>query len=310
MRSLTATAAAEDDDGRAFELAQSAVTIAEALRAAGATDVRFQRVRAAAHYALGSHLLGSGDRGRARASFESAFAIYQEIHDGGFGDAEVRRSLALCHKRLGAIMAVEQPAQAIVHMRRAVELDEAGVADLPTSPQRRRDLSTSSIQLGYALMRTGDSTGALAAYGLALKLREDLLREDANDNQARRDLASALWYLGNLQNQVSASLEAMASFERALALSPGATYMSALIRSGLADALQSLGRLNETVLMRKQALDGFRALLAKTPAASNILQSIVREQRVLGDSLMQFALQAPAGTLRARTKARRVCGLR
>ena len=91
----------------------------------------------------------------------------------------------------------------------------------------------------------------------------------------------------------------MAPFEQALALSPGATYMSALIRSGLADALQNLGRLDETVQMRKQALDGFRVLLAKTPGAANVLQSIVREQRVLGDSLMQFARRAPTAPLRA-----------
>ena len=298
--SLIDTAVAENDSGRALELTQSAVAAAESLRLAGATDVRFQRALAAAHYAMGSRLLGTGDRVGARASFESALPIYQAIQDGGNAGAEIRRSLALCHKRLGAIIAVEEPAQAIVHMRRAVELDEAGVADLPASPRSGGAISRVEHSARVCVDRgSGNPAGALAAYHLAREIREDLLRDDAHDDQARRDLASVLWYIGNLHNQVSRPLEAMPPFERALALSPGATYMSALIRSGLADALQNLGRLDETVRMRKQSLDGFRVLLAKTPGASNVLQSIVREQRVLGDSLMQFAQRAPTASLRA-----------
>ena len=180
MLSLIDTAVAENDSGRALELTQSAVAAAESLRLAGATDVRFQRVLACRSLRDGQS--PAGDWRPRRRPGQLRKRLSDLPGDPGRRQrrrGELRRSLALCHKRLGAIIAVEEPAQAIVHMRRAVELDEAGVADLPASPQRRRDLSTSNIQLGYALMRIGDPAGALAAYHLARELREDLLRDDA-----------------------------------------------------------------------------------------------------------------------------------
>ena len=159
-------------------------------------EMRFRRLLATAHYTLGAQYREIGDTPRALASFESATPLFQTVYDASPGDPEIRRSLALCHKRLGAILAERNPAQAVDHMRLAVALDEASLAANPNAPRQRRDLSTSNIELGFALLGSGDPRAGLVAYRRALALREELMRDDPKDVQAPRDVASALWYIG------------------------------------------------------------------------------------------------------------------
>ena len=309
VESLLSTAGVEDDAARALEQTKSAVALAESLHRSRGTEPRFIRGLASAHYAMGVRWLGNAEAARALTSFEAAAPLYQTVYDAS-GDAEVRRSLALCHKRLGAILGLKDPAQAVGHIRRAVELDEAGVAAAPNAPQRRRDLSTSSIQLGFVLTQLGDRQQARAAYQRALSLREDLMGDDPRDTQAIRDVASALWYVGNLDNGSSRPQEAMVSFRRALPLaiqtSTGTSDMVGLIIDGLAQAHENLGEYSEAISLRRQSLAHIRAKLAGRPADANERQLIATGQMRLGDALMRLARLATEPAVRA-TRKREAC---
>ena len=214
-------------------------------------ELRFRRDLATAHYTLGSQYRAIGDTPRALASFEHATPLFQAVYDASPGDADLRRSLALCHKRLGAILAEREPTQALDHMRLAVALDEASLAASPNSPVQRRDLSTSNIELGVALLGAGDPQGGLTAYRRALALREALMHDDPKNVQAPHDVASALWYIGAAENSSGHHVEAMASFQRAIPLATPLLSdrddLPALIISGLADSYKGMGRLTEAL---------------------------------------------------------------
>ncbi len=295
VASLISAAYAEDRIGPSIEHAQAAVTIAEALLAARPQELRFRRALASAHYTLGSQHRSIGDTPRARASFEQAAPLFQAVYEANPADADVRRSVALCHKRLGAILAEHDPAKAVPHMRRAIELDEASLAASPKAPRARRDLSTSNIQLGFALSKTGDLQGALTAYRRALELREGLMREDTKNVQAPKDVASALYYIGAAESDAGHALEAIAAFQRALPLA--ATRMTdidglvPLILSGTANAYERSGRPAESLRMRRQALDLYRRILTLQPRLVKIRRDVVSTHRALATTLAHLAAQ-------------------
>ena len=274
VASLIATAYAEDQIGPSLEQAQAAVTTAESLLAVRPEELRFRRALASAYYALGSQYRTIGDTPRALTNFERATPLYQAVYDANTGDAELRRSVALCHKRLGAILGEREPARAVAHMRSAIALDEASLAASPQAPRQRRDLSTSNTQLGFALLRLGDAQGALAAYRRALELREGLMRDDANNVQAPKDVATALYYIGVAENGIGRRAEAIAAFERAMPLAAvrlsSTDDLPALILSGLADVYQGSGRLTEALRLTRQALERRKGMLADQPGMTTL----------------------------------------
>jgi non-specific serine/threonine protein kinase/serine/threonine-protein kinase len=295
VSSLIGTAYAEDQVGASLEHAQAAVTTAEFLLAAKPKELRFRRALASAHYALGSQYRAIGDTPHALASFEQATPLYQAVYDSNTGDTEVRRSVALCHKRLGAILLERDPGQAVGHMRRAIELDEASLASSPMGPRQRRDLSTSNTQLGFALWRIGDAQGALVAYRRALSLREGLMRDDAKNVQAPHDVSSALYYIGVAENGIGNRAEAIASFQRAMPLAAVRLSdhddLAASIMSGLADTYEGSGRLTESLRMRRQALEKRQGMLANQPRLTALRRGVVFSQQALGATLVKLTAQ-------------------
>jgi tetratricopeptide (TPR) repeat protein len=180
-------------------------------------------------------------------------------------------------------------------MRSAIALDEASLAASPKAPRQRRDLSTSNTQLGFALWRLGDAHGALAAYRRALELREGLMREDANNVQAPKDVATALYYIGVAENGLGRRAEAIAAFERAMPLAAvrvsSTDDLTALIISGLADVYQGSGRLTDALRFRRQALERRRDMLAAQPGMTALRRAVVSSQEDIGGTLVQLAGQ-------------------
>ena len=273
VASLMDAAYAEDQVGPSLENAEAAVATALFLRNARPEEMRFRLLLATAHYTLGSQYRGIGDTPRAQASFESATPLLQAVYDANPGDGEARRLLALCHKRLGAILSERKPADAVNHLRVAVALDEASLAGSPKAPRQRRDLSTSNIELGFSLLRSGDPRAGLTAYRRALAIRQDLMRDDPNDVQAPRDVASALWSIGSAYNTIGNWTDAIASFESARplvkVLMSDRDDLPARIDTGLADSSEGLGRLNDALRLRRQALERHQALLRASAEDQN-----------------------------------------
>jgi non-specific serine/threonine protein kinase/serine/threonine-protein kinase len=304
VESLINTAFAEDEVGPSLEHGQAAVTTAESLVAARPEDLRFRRALASAHYALGSQYRTIGDSPRALTHFEKATPLFQSVYDANPGDVDARRSVALCHKRLGAILGEREPAAAIPHLRLAITLDEASLAASPKAPRQRRDLSTSNTQLGFALVRIGDVPGALTVYRRALELREGLMREDAKDAQAPKDVAIALYYIGVAENGLGRRAEAIAAFQRALALAAtrgsDREDLPALIMSGLADTYEGSGRLTDALGMRRRALELYRSMLANRPALTTVRRAVVMGHQALGATLVRLTEQERQPALRRR----------
>ena len=267
--------------------------MAESLLIARPQELRFRRQVAAAHYALGAQYREIGDTAHALASFERATPLFQAVYDARPGDAQANRDLALCHKRLGAILGEPEPAQALSHLRQAVALDTARLAVSAESPQGRRDLSVSNIELGYALLRIDDAQGGLVAYRRALGLREGLVRDDPKNAMAPHDLASALWSIGVAENAMGNRAMALASFQRAMPLATPPISdrddLQARIVSGLADAYEGSGRLAEALRMRRQALERHRALLAGQPAMKTLRRAVATDEKALGATLASLA---------------------
>jgi tetratricopeptide (TPR) repeat protein len=180
-------------------------------------------------------------------------------------------------------------------MRSAIALDEKSLAESPQAPRQRRDLSTSNTQLGFALRKIGDTQGALAAYHRALDLREGLMRDDANNVQAPRDVATALYYIGVAENDLGRRAEAIATFQRAMPLavvrSGGTDDLPALIFTALASAYQGSGRLAEALRLRRQALELRLAMLARQPGLKTMRRAVVSGQNEIGGTLAQLAAQ-------------------
>jgi tetratricopeptide (TPR) repeat protein len=285
------------DTGPSLEHAKEAVATAESLHAARPLETRFTRQVAAAQYALGSQYREIGDMPRALAAFESATPVYQAIYDANPRGAEANRALALCHKRLGAILAEMQSPRALGHLRSAVALDEATLSEQPNGPQERRDLSVSLIQLGIALQKAGDLKGALAPLRRAVVLREGLVRDDPDNARAPRDLAVALWSVGVLQNDMGHWADALASLDRAALLAKslaattrptGTQDLRATIARALADSYEGSGRLSEALGFRKQALQGHRALFAGQPGMRGLRRDVAWDEKALGGTLARL----------------------
>ena len=292
--SLIDAAEAEDEVGPSFEHARAAVQIMSSLVEARPRDSRVRRVLATAHYTLGAQHRAVGETALALESFERATPLFQSVYDANPADADVRRLLALCHKRLGAILSAQDPPRALPHLRHAIALDEASLEQSPLATQPRRDLSTSNIELGFGLRRVGDAQGALAAYRRALALRESMLRDDAGNRQAPHDVASALFYIGDLQNEMGAHAEATASLQRALPLSaPLRPYdeLQALIITALADSFEGRGRLAEALPLRIRARDELRAMADAQPASKSLRRLLVKNEVELAETLTRFSEQ-------------------
>ena len=304
VASLMDAAYAEDQVGPSLENAQAAAAAATFLRNVRPAEMRFRRLLGKAHYTLGSQYRAIGDTPRALASFEIATPLFQAVYDANQNDGEARRLLALCHKRLGAILSGRKPTDAVSHMRLAVALDEASLAGSPSAPRQRRDLSTSNIELGFALVSSGDPRAGLTAYRRALAIRQDLMRDDPNDVQAPRDVASALWYIGRAHNTIGNWTEAIASFESAgplaRVLMSDRDDLPALIDTGLADSYEGLGRLNDALRLRRQALERHQALLEHQPRIKTLRRAVVGSESALGATLGQLADRQPDAARRLR----------
>ena len=297
VQSHVAMAYSEQEPQAAVANALAAVAGAESLAAARPGERRFRQWLASAQYALGSQHRAIGDMPRALEAFERASAIYQALYDLDRGDGDLERALAQCHKRLGAILGERRSPVAIVHMRKAVELDERRVAANPKAPLGRRDLSVSLIQLGWGLQRVGDRGSALAAYLRAIQIREDLVRDDAANARARDDLAVALWTAGNLKKEMGDGPGALAMLERAEALSPSSFALSLPAASGdlgarvletRAEVYEAAGRFGEALALRQTIVGRRRAAFAADAHSPNLRRDLAQDEVGLGETLYRL----------------------
>jgi tetratricopeptide (TPR) repeat protein len=298
VASLVFATYAEPEVAPSLEHARAAVVEAEALVAARPGEARFQGLLAQAHYAEGSQYRDIGESARALPSFEKAAPLYEQANAKDPRDGAALRGLALCQKRIGAILVDgDEPRKALPYLRRAVVLDEARLAQGKEVLGLRRDLSVSHTQLGFALLSAGEADAALASFEQALALRESIVRDDPRQADAPNDVASALWYIGKARIAQRRWDEARASLRRALPLAARPRNdrddLLASVQSALADAHEGQGRLAEALLLRRESLDYRRRLFEAKPDVKTLRRGAARGALDLGATLGALAAREP-----------------
>jgi tetratricopeptide (TPR) repeat protein len=197
----------------AYATFQYAVRLSEAEVAAHPGDLRAHRTQAVNSYAIGTLLAQEKYYPEAIAAFQSALGVFEKIAAAPGSNREALRSVALCHKRLGALYSFTNVQQAVASYEAARALDERIVKSNPDDGSARLDLSFTYSDLGEMLRRLGRLTEASDSVGKALAIR---LKEAAADpNNARANIAVATSYLGlgNIRDSQGKLAEALSSYQ-------------------------------------------------------------------------------------------------
>jgi len=124
------------------------------------------------------------------------------------------------------------------------------------------------------------------------------MSDDAKNVQAPHDVASALRYIGEAENQLGDHTAAIASLQRAMRLAKqpldDRDDLGPSIVSLLANAYEGSGRLDDALRMRREALDQRRALLARQPGIRILRRQVVASQQSLAATLVQLTAREHA----------------
>jgi non-specific serine/threonine protein kinase/serine/threonine-protein kinase len=227
------------------------------------------------------------ERARAERRFndvrQMANSFLFEFHDSikDLSGATHAREL-LVKRALGYLDSLSQEAQN----------DAALQSELATAYEKVGDLQGQTLNLNM-----GDTAGALASYGKALRLRESLVSADPTGAEKRRALADSYDKLGMLLWQTSerdAALEncqkALAGYEQLIAASP----RDPALLNDLADGYLNVGMIlleqgnTDAALQRqRQAQAIYEQLVASDPQDRQARRSLSRSYEKLGNVLLQ-----------------------
>ena len=185
----------EAGEGKAaLPLYQKAVPIARKLAEAEPLNARAQRELAACLDKVGNALLATGEPNGALTHYNEAFAIRQKIAAADTKNAELQRDLSISHDKLGEVSAAAgNITDALAHYREALRIDSAFASH---DTQSLLDRANSLEKIGSLLLRNGDVNGALEQQQKGRALREEVVTQDQENVNARRDVASSYLCLG------------------------------------------------------------------------------------------------------------------
>ncbi|MGH9837667.1 MAG: protein kinase domain-containing protein [Blastocatellia bacterium] len=153
---------------------------------------------ARSHGYIGVCLVAAGKPDEALDAYRKANAINQDLLRADANDAVTRRRLAVIKYRTGNLMFFKQDMDsAIRYYNEALPVFEE-LARNPNDTQARRELSQLYSDLALTLSRKDDYARALPLARKALAMRQALAGADPANSQARRDLAVAHMYLGQM----------------------------------------------------------------------------------------------------------------
>jgi serine/threonine protein kinase/tetratricopeptide (TPR) repeat protein len=195
--------------------------------------------------------------GETRGIYESLLADFPTHPD-------YRAGLAACNINLGNQHNVGRPAEAAKAYRQAVAILDRLSAEFPAVPDYRGNLARAQDNLGHVLNRLQKHEEAEAAYGKALALREDLIKQHPGYAAYALELGIALINRGARDADAGRFAAALRPFTRAVeVLEPLAAPARGIARAGLqlrsahgarADVLLRLGRHTEAVKDYDRAL--------------------------------------------------------
>jgi non-specific serine/threonine protein kinase/serine/threonine-protein kinase len=185
------------DREAASEHHRRALAIREGLAGAEA------RAGAAASYGyLGVCLVATGKPDEAAEAYRKAEAINRELLQANPNDAATRRRLAVIHYRTGNLRFLRQDLDGAIRAYNEALPAFEQLARNPNDAQARRELGHLYSELSLTLSQKEETAQALPLIQKALAIRQALADADPANAQARRDLAVAHMYLGQLLSRL------------------------------------------------------------------------------------------------------------
>jgi len=187
------------------------------------------------HLMLGDVQLAAEHGGPARASYERAKAIAEDLVRRDPANTEWQRDLSVSHTKLGDLLVREgDRAGALAAYRAGLTIAAALAQRDPANTEWQRDLSVSFSKLGALALTLEQPDEAREAFGKDLAIAQRLAAHDPDNAEWQEDLANSHVTLARLGGDGAASdIRAARDILRALAdrgrLSPD--------RQGLLDAL-------------------------------------------------------------------------
>lgn len=127
-----------------------------------------------------------------------ALPIFEELLRAKPSDPNRQRNAALIQKYIAGYWLKIDPAQALPYLQRAMELDEARLANDPGHPGAKLDLSIDYSQFGEYYETKHDLPAAIVYQRKTLAIRRDLAASDPKDVWKQGRLAYALTSTANL----------------------------------------------------------------------------------------------------------------
>ncbi len=191
---------------------------------------------AVSHDSLGTLLERQGRPAEAEAEFRAALALWGALAAEYPGSTRYRYNLSGGHNKLGTVLTAQgRSAEALAEHRAALALAERLVADYPGVPGYAVRLGGSDYHLGTFARDHGEPAAALDWYAKAIAALDPVHRANPQQAAARSYLRNAYRGRARALERLGRSAEAVADWDRALALDDGSGR--AALRLGRADAL-------------------------------------------------------------------------
>jgi tetratricopeptide (TPR) repeat protein len=233
-----------------------------------------------------------GNLAAAQQSFDRALSIAQSLLAASPNDLEARRTLALAHEKMADAEAwagrVEDGA---VHARQALEQWQRLADAQPTSASARRALAVSHLKLGDVLgnpnlPNLSDAAHAKVQYRTALDLLQALPSDSLSDWVTRRQLALVHERLGTMLKLDGRYADAVAEFERTLAIRIGLV----LERSASVNALRDLAVTHQILCEAQLARGNSDAALMRCRKGLELFETLRSNEPGNVQSLHDLAL--------------------
>ena len=239
------------------------LAIVERLGASEPRNANYRRRMSVSQSYIGDMLAVRGETGAARERYDRAIQVSKELVARDGENRTWHRDLARNQFKLGTLLAHEQPAEAVVVLRRAVASLAALTARDATDLGWQRDLAEARCALGGALLRHREIAAAAREADAALRAMETLVAKNAEDRQAQRIRSLAHALQARVLEASAQSDRARVAWQRSLeAIAPvGQSSSDYQFLEPLALALAGTGRNEESAnVVRKLNTMGYQGL--------------------------------------------------
>jgi eukaryotic-like serine/threonine-protein kinase len=281
LEGLSDAESTSGDADRALPLSEKAVTLGQSWVHNGSSDPRLLLAAASAYSQLATRQREKGKFEPGVASSKQALVLKQQALGISPDDRKLQRAVATGYWALGsAEKAAGHPEEAVENFKITVKLMNQVAANDPGNVASRREALGASWLLAASMTnllskQNKGLEGALPLFEDALRIGNQLLKEDPDNALVEADVASISIGLGSTLQEVGRPRDALSVLapaverqKRRCASAPDnrtAAYYLALLHMGTAEAYAKLPDLPAALRSRRSAMDIFERLVRDNP---------------------------------------------